>query len=144
MKSAKRILKRSPLKSRRGGLLRRRRRPPLSRLLRQLPNLFHLVYKLFTDIRVSVFDRALFATVVAYVLSPFDLLPDWLGMFGLTDDFYLIGLSLARLLHSAGPNILLEHWRGSPKALGYIIESIEDVGSRLPSAVRNVLRKMTG
>jgi uncharacterized membrane protein YkvA (DUF1232 family) len=107
-----------------------------------LPNLLKLVYRLFTDARVSVLDRALFATVIAYVLSPFDLLPDWLGMFGLTDDFYLIGLSLARLLKRAGPDVLLEYWEGTPKALGYLIESIEDVGSKLPGAVRGILRNM--
>jgi uncharacterized membrane protein YkvA (DUF1232 family) len=143
-KPPRKLLKRPSLRGRRRGLLRRRQRPPLSRMLRQLPNLVRLIYRLFTDARVSVFDRALFATVVAYVLAPFDLLPDWLGMFGLTDDFYLVGLSLSRLLHSAGPDVLLEHWRGSPKVLGYIIESIEDVGSRLPKAVRTILQKMTG
>ncbi len=121
-----------------------RRRPRrgnlITAMLRHLPNLAKLVYRLFTDSRVSPFDRALFAVVIAYILSPFDLLPDWLGMFGLTDDLYLVGLSLSRLLRNAGPDLLLEHWDGKPKALGYIIESIEEVGSKLPRSVRSVLR----
>lgn len=119
---------------------RRRRRPSISRLLRQLPNLFRLILDLLRDARVSGFDRALFAVVVAYVLAPFDLLPDWLGAIGLTDDFYLVGLALKRLVNSAGPDILLEYWRGSPKALGYIIESIERVGSALPRRIQQTLR----
>ena len=81
----------------------------------------------------------LFAIVIAYVFSPFDLLPDWLGMFGMTDDLYLVGLSLARLLRNAGPDLLLEHWDGRPKALGYMIESVEEVGSKLPASIRRVL-----
>lgn len=121
-------------------LRRRRRRPPISRLLRQLPNLFRLVLDLMRDARVPGFDRAIFAVVVAYVLSPFDLIPDWLGMLGLTDDFYLVGLALKRLVNAAGPDMLLEYWRGSPKALGYIVESIERVGSALPRRVRRILR----
>jgi uncharacterized membrane protein YkvA (DUF1232 family) len=126
-------------------LLRRRRRiNPIRRMLAHLPNLLKLVYRLFTDARVSVFDRALFATVIAYVISPFDLLPDWLGMFGLTDDFYLVGLSLARLLTRAGPDILLEYWEGTPKALGFLISSIEDVGSKLPKSVRSILQGVVG
>lgn len=108
--------------------------------IRHLPNLVKLVFRLLTDARVSRFDRALFATVIAYVLAPFDLLPDWLGIFGLTDDLYLVGLSLARLVRRAGPDVLLEHWQGSPKALGYLIESIERVGSLLPRRVRRILR----
>lgn len=121
-------------------LRRRSRRPPISRLLRQLPNLFRLTLDLMRDVRVSVFDRALFAVVVAYVLSPFDLLPDWLGALGLTDDLYLVGLALKRLVNAAGPDILLEYWRGSPKALGFIIESIERVGSALPRRIQRALR----
>ena len=124
-------------------LLRRRRRSPLIKMLRFLPNLTRLVFRLFTDMRVSAFDRALFATVIAYVLSPFDLLPDWLGLFGITDDFYLVGLALARLLRNAGPDLLLEHWRGSPKALGYLIESVEEVGAKLPAGVRSILKRMS-
>ena len=123
------------------GIRRRPRRGNLiTSMLRHLPNLVKLVYRLFTDARVSAFDRALFAVVIAYVLSPFDLLPDWLGMFGLTDDLYLVGLSLARLLRNAGPDLLLEYWDGRPKALGYLLESIEEVGSKLPRSVRSVLR----
>lgn len=123
------------------GIRRGSRRPnTIKSMLRYLPNLVKLIFRLFTDPRVSVFDRALFAIVIAYVLSPFDLLPDWLGAFGLTDDLYLVGLSLARLLHSAGPDVLLEHWDGKPKALGFLIESVEDIGSVLPRSVRSVLR----
>ena len=131
-------------KRKRFGIRRRRRGRRTSfiaSMLRHLPNLLKLIFRLFTDPRVSVLDRALFATVIAYVISPFDLLPDWLGMFGLTDDFYLIGLALSRLLRHAGPDILLEHWEGSPRALGYLIESIDRVGSRLPTPVRRILRR---
>jgi uncharacterized membrane protein YkvA (DUF1232 family) len=122
--------------------LRRRTRRVnfIAAAIRHLPNLVKLVFRLLTDARVSIFDRALFATVIAYVLAPFDLLPDWLGIFGLTDDLYLVGLSLARLVRRAGPDILLEHWQGSPKALGYLIESIERVGSLLPRRVQRILR----
>ena len=121
---------------------RRRRGNPVLRMVRQLPDLLKLVYRLMIDARVSLFDRALFATVVAYVLAPFDLLPDWLGLLGLTDDLYLVGLALGRLLKHAGPDLLLEHWQGSPKTLGYMIASIERVGSRLPHAVRRILRNV--
>jgi uncharacterized membrane protein YkvA (DUF1232 family) len=120
---------------------RRRRRAgnPVIGMLRQLPNLLKLVYRLLLDPRVSVFDRALFATVVTYVILPFDLLPDWLGAFGLTDDLYLIGLSLSRLLQGAGRDLLLEHWEGSPRVLGYLLASVDRIGARLPRTVRQLL-----
>lgn len=126
--------------ARRRGLLRRRRSSSLTSMLRLLPKLLKLVMRLFQDSRVSIFDRALFVTVVAYILTPLDLLPDWLGVVGLTDDLYLVGLSLSRLLRRAGPDLLLEYWEGSPKALGYLIESIEEIGAKLPRAVQRILQ----
>ena len=126
--------------ARRRGLLRRRRSSSLTSMLRLLPKLLKLVMRLFQDSRVSIFDRALFVTVVAYILTPLDLLPDWLGVVGLTDDLYLVGLSLSRLLRRAGPDLLLEYWEGSPKALGYLIESIEEIGAKLPRAIQRILQ----
>ncbi|MGH7468397.1 MAG: DUF1232 domain-containing protein [Longimicrobiales bacterium] len=119
---------------------RRRRTNPMFDILRQLPNLVKLVLKLLVDARVSLFDRALFATVIAYVLSPFDLVPDWLGLLGLTDDLYLVGLALGRLLKRAGPDLLLEHWSGRPHTLGYLMASVERVGARLPRSIRRILQ----
>lgn len=123
---------------------RRRRKSSARRtvvnLLRELPNLFKLLGRLLADVRVSKIDKALFGAVIAYVLMPLDLLPDFLGAFGLADDLYLIGLALNRLISHAGPRILLEHWEGSPRALGYLVEGIEEVGSVLPKKVRSALK----
>ena len=99
-----------------------------------------LLFRQITDHRVSKIDRILFGTVVAYVLMPADLLPDFMGVFGFADDLYLVGLALNRLFRHAGPDILLEHWQGQPRALGYLIEGIEEVGMLLPAKVRSVLK----
>lgn len=122
------------------GLSRRKPRNKFRSMIAQLPNLLKLVMRLFTDPRVSMWDRALFAGVIAYVLTPMDLLPDWLGMIGLTDDLYLVSLALGRLLHRAGPDVLLEYWEGPPKALGYIMESVDQIGARLPAPIRRILQ----
>ena len=123
-------------------LRRKRRSPSFSGMLRQLPKMVRLVVSLMADARVAVLDKALFATVLAYVLLPFDFIPDWLGALGLTDDLYLVALTLGRLLRAAGPDILLEHWSGSPKALGFVLESVDRIGSVLPKPIRNALRKV--
>jgi uncharacterized membrane protein YkvA (DUF1232 family) len=117
-----------------------RRRHSAVKLLRELPNLIKLLVRLLRDARVSRLDRALFGAVIAYVLLPADLLPDFLGFLGLTDDLYLIGLALNRLFARAGADVLLEHWDGNPRALGYLIEGVEEVGGLLPRRIRNALR----
>lgn len=118
----------------------RRRRKSAVKLLREFPNLIKLLVRLLRDARVSKMDRVLFGGVIAYVLLPADLLPDFLGVLGLTDDLYLIGLSLNRLFSRAGADILLEHWDGNPRALGYLLEGVEEVGALLPARIRSALR----
>jgi uncharacterized membrane protein YkvA (DUF1232 family) len=65
---------------------KRSRRKSAIQLLRELPNFIKLLVRLLRDARVSKLDRALFAVVIAYVLLPIDLLPDFLGFTGLFDD----------------------------------------------------------
>jgi uncharacterized membrane protein YkvA (DUF1232 family) len=110
------------------------------KLLKELPNLVRLLLGLMADARVSKIDKLLFGAVMAYVVLPIDLMPDFMGVLGLADDLYLIGLSLNRLFSHAGSRILLEHWHGHPRALGYLVEGVEEVGSLLPDKVRNALK----
>ena len=116
------------------------RRKTALKLLRELPNLVKLLVRLMRDARVAKVDKALFGAVMAYVLLPIDLLPDFLGFIGLVDDLFLIGLSLNRLFSRAGADLLIEHWDGDPRALGYFLEGIEEIGQLLPPSVRNALR----
>jgi uncharacterized membrane protein YkvA (DUF1232 family) len=112
-------------------------------LLRELPSFLKLLYRLLRDSRVPAADRVLFGLVTAYVLAPVDLVPDVFGVFGFVDDLYLLGLALARLLARAGPAVLLEHWDGNPRSLGYLIEGVEQLGEMLPAPIRRILRGAT-
>lgn len=122
---------------------RRRRKRPLSArgLIRQLPQLVLLIARLLRDRRVPSVDKALFGFVIAYVIAPIDLMPDFLGALGLVDDLYLVALALGRLLGRAGPDLLLEHWSGDPRTLGYLIESVDRMGSMLPEPIRKTLHR---
>ena len=125
-----------------GARRRKSRKKTAVKLLRELPNFLKLLLRLLRDARVSKLDRMLFGTVIAYVLLPVDMLPDFLGVLGLTDDLFLIGLSLNRLFGHAGSDVLLEHWDGNPRALGYLLEGVEEIGGLLPRYLRSALRAM--
>lgn len=122
---------------------RRRGRPgartAARRLIRELPNLFKLVFRLLRDPKVAGFDKLLFGAVSVYMLTPIDLIPDFLGVLGWVDDLYLLGLALARLMASSGSETLLRHWDGDPRALGYLVEGVDEIGSMLPETVRRGL-----
>jgi uncharacterized membrane protein YkvA (DUF1232 family) len=109
------------------------------RLIREVPNLFKLVFRLLKDGEVPRLDKVLFGAVLVYMLTPVDLIPDFLGVFGWVDDFYLLGLALSRLVGSAGPELLLRHWDGDPKNLGYLVEAVDELGGGLPESIRQGL-----
>jgi uncharacterized membrane protein YkvA (DUF1232 family) len=113
-------------------------------MIRQLPGLLKLVFRLMRDPRIGTARKALFAAVAVYVFAPYDLIPDVLGPLGLVDDVYLIGLALHALLAAAGPDILLEHWDGDPGELGYLVEGVDQVGSVLPRRIRGALQGIVG
>lgn len=122
---------------------RRRRKSSAStvarKLVRQLPSLFKLVFRLLRDPRVPRFDKLLFGAVAVYMLTPIDLLPDFFGVLGWVDDLYLLGLALNRLIGSAGADLLLEHWDGDAQSLGYLVEGVEEMGGMLPDSVKSGL-----
>jgi uncharacterized membrane protein YkvA (DUF1232 family) len=132
-----------PIRIGRRSSARQRARETARSLWREIPNLFKLVFRLIRDPAVPRIDKLLFAGVAAYMLTPADLVPDFLGVLGWVDDLYLLGLVLGRLLTGAGPDRLLRHWDGDPAALGYLVDGVEELGGLLPPAMRRTLARMS-
>ena len=80
--------------------------------IRQLPNFLRLLYGLITDPRVAVVDKLLVFGAIAYIITPIDLIPDFIPFLGEVDDVYLLVLALQRLISNAGRLVLLDHWSG--------------------------------
>ena len=81
------------------------------RLLVQLPGLVHLHWRLLRDGRVGVWPKVLLAAAVAYVILPFDLIPDALPVVGEVDDLVVL-IGAARLFLRLCPtDVVNEHAR---------------------------------
>lgn len=61
------------------------------------------------DPRTPWYVRALALCVVAYALSPIDLIPDFIPIIGVVDDLILIPLGVALVLHFIPPDVMAEH-----------------------------------
>ncbi len=114
-------------------------------LLMVLPDLTVLLIRLTKDPRVPLGAKVIAGLGVAYVLSPIDLLPEFLlGPIGLIDDLLVVATALSRLFKSVHPDIVREHWSGQGDALDAVhrITSWADtqLTSRLPAAVRRLFR----
>jgi uncharacterized membrane protein YkvA (DUF1232 family) len=74
------------------------------RRARQLRRETYALYLAYRDPRVPWYAKVLAACVVAYALSPLDLIPDFIPVLGYLDDLVLIPLGIAlalRLIPSA-------------------------------------------
>lgn len=68
-----------------------------------------LAWRLVTDGRVSVWVKLIPVAGLAYLLSPIDLVPDWLPALGQMDDLAIILLSLKLLIELSPPGIVRQH-----------------------------------
>jgi uncharacterized membrane protein YkvA (DUF1232 family) len=104
--------------------------------LMAIPNLAKLLWRLARDPRVPRRNKALFAGVGAYLLIPFDIIPDWIPGIGQLDDAVLFLLSLDGLLNRVPEEILAEHWEGDQEVLKTIRGTLATVTSLVPDRIK--------
>ena len=80
-------------------------------VLFQLPGLARLYWRLLWDPRVRLWPKAVLVGTVAYVASPFDLLPDLMPVVGQLDDLTLLLLVGRAFLWWCPAEVVSEHLR---------------------------------
>ena len=80
-------------------------------VLRHLPQFARLYWRLFRDRRVSVLAKALLILTIAYVVWPFDVIPDVLPFIGEVDDLAVVLSGLWLFVRLCPPEVVLERVR---------------------------------
>jgi uncharacterized membrane protein YkvA (DUF1232 family) len=88
--------------------------------LRLLPDLLRVLRRMAADRTVPAGVRVKLGLLLAYLLLPLDLVPDFLPVIGYADDVIIVALVLRSALRSAGPEPLRRHWPGTPAGLSVI------------------------
>jgi uncharacterized membrane protein YkvA (DUF1232 family) len=86
-----------------------------------IPDCAVLVARLLRDPRVGRGDKLLLVALGGYLALPFDLVPDFVPVAGQLDDALVAALVLRRLVRSAGPGIVREHWPGPTRSLDLLL-----------------------
>jgi uncharacterized membrane protein YkvA (DUF1232 family) len=89
-----------------------------------LPNLIRLFKDLAKDPRVPRRAKVVLGVAAIWLLSPIDLLPEFLPVIGPLDDAVVAALALRYLIRRAGPEVVREHWRGDPTTLDTILRAV--------------------
>ena len=103
-------------------VLARRLPPGLARdLARFLPDCVTAARRLRRDPRVPSRAKVAVAIAVVWVLSPIDLIPEFLPVIGPLDDVVVVALVLRYAARSVPRDVLLEAWPGDPGLLERLI-----------------------
>ena len=85
--------------------------------VRQLPAYVRLLGGLLVDKRVKTLDKLLVAGAVIYIVSPIDLIPEFLPVIGPLDDVIVVALALRYAAHRVPRDVLFEAWPAEPRIL---------------------------
>jgi uncharacterized membrane protein YkvA (DUF1232 family) len=97
------------------------RRTEARALARFIPDCVVLLRRLLADERVSRARKLVLLVLVAYLLVPVDLIPDFIPVLGVLDDAIVAGLALRLALREGGPELLREHWPGQAGSLAVVM-----------------------
>jgi uncharacterized membrane protein YkvA (DUF1232 family) len=85
-----------------------------------MPDCVVLVRRLLRDPRVPRRRKLALVLLTAYLLLPFDLVPDFIPVAGQLDDAILVALVLRALVRGGGEPLVREHWPGPERSLALI------------------------
>lgn len=89
----------------------------LKDVLRLIPDVIRLLRRLAGDPTLPRGVRVRLVLLVGYLISPLDLVPDFIPVVGYADDAVVVALVLRSVTRSAGPEALDRHWPGTPEGL---------------------------
>jgi uncharacterized membrane protein YkvA (DUF1232 family) len=101
-------------------IVARARGAPLTEGLRLLPDVLRHLRRLAADRTLPRAVRARAWIALAWLLSPIDLIPEFLPVIGPIDDIIVVTILLRSMIRRAGPETVQRHWPGTPKGLAVL------------------------
>ncbi len=89
----------------------------LQEALRLAPDVVRLLRRLAGDPTLPWGLRVRLLLLLGYLLSPVDLVPDFVPVVGYADDALVVALVLRSVVRCAGTEALDTHWPGTPQGL---------------------------
>lgn len=90
-------------------------------VLRLAPDVARLLKRLVSDPAVPRATRWWLAGLLVYLLSPIDLVPDFLPVIGYADDAIVVAIALRFAIRHAGMPAIERHWPGTPEGLRSVL-----------------------
>lgn len=96
------------------------------------------------DPRIPGKDKKILFAMIALVLSPFDIIPDWIPIIGLLDDVIILSFILDYFFTVLDSNVLLSHFPWDMKAFARLRTIARTFQFLVPSFVKKKLWTYVG
>ncbi|MDJ0376290.1 YkvA family protein [Cryobacterium sp. PH31-L1] len=96
-------------------------RASLVDLLRLAPDVVRLLKRLALDRSVPIGVRVWLGVLLIYLISPIDLIPDFIPVLGYADDALVVAIALRFATRRAGSDSITKHWPGTPAGLATVL-----------------------
>lgn len=111
---------------------RSRAKEVLRELALFLPNFVLLLKRLMGDSRVPSKSKVVLGGTLLYLVSPIDVIPDFVPGLGQLDDVILAVLALHSILNRIDEEVVLEHWDGDEALILLVRQGVSAVSRLLP------------
>ena len=109
--------------------------------MKYLKELLQFVKNVANDPRIPESDKKILLAMIALIVSPVDLIPDWLPIVGVMDDLVLMAIVLDYFFNHLDSEILLSHYPWSMKSFLRVKRSARVVSWMSPRWVKNYIWK---
>ena len=100
---------------------------------RLVPDVVRLLRRLAADRTIARSVRVRLWLLFAYLISPIDLIPDFIPVLGYADDAIIVAIALRSVTRRAGPEALERHWPGPPEGLATLLTMVGLGQTRQPT-----------
>lgn len=112
-----------------------------------LPDIVHLMIKLLVDKEVSPLIKSYILMAFVYLISPIDIIPDFIPVAGFVDDLLVSIIILNKIINTVDTQILYKiktYWAGEDDIFVKVKEItslINDLSSQIPKSILNFMKK---
>ena len=96
------------------------------------------------DERIPARDKKILLAMIALILSPFDIIPDWIPVFGILDDIILLSIILDYFFTVLDSRILLSHYPWGMRSFAKLRSVARSMQFFVPKFVKKRLWSFVG
>lgn len=107
-------------------------------------DLKNFITNVANDSRIPARDKKVLMAMVALLLSPFDIIPDWIPVIGLLDDVIILAFILDYFFTVLDSNLLLSHYPWDMKSFARVRSIARGFNFLVPKFIKKRLWQYVG